>query len=227
MQLAGVERQLREARQSLDESLAHARAGGFDPAYRSALRSRNLLFHATRGLAAARGQELPEMPVVAGAPGNFDDADAALAALDAALAPFPDPELAALDEKIAAARAPYGRWLGFLREEGRQLRNGLKVVAAVAARQFRGSLPRFLVADARVLARIVGANVGVADDFHYYWEAARRFLAADSSSLYWRVRRSSSADFSIRRRASRCSFYFRCCRSWPRHPFARWASPRC
>ena len=117
MQLAGVERQLREARDSLEESLAHARADAFDPAYRAALRSRNLLFHATRGLAAARGNELPEMPVVAGAPGGLDDATAAIAALDGALAIIaPEPALPALDDAIAAARPPYARWLGFLRE---------------------------------------------------------------------------------------------------------------
>ena len=123
MQLAGIHRQLTEARQSLDESVAQARADAFDPAYRAALRSRNLLFHATRGLAAARGQELPEMPVVAGAAGALSDGDAALAAVDAALALFPDPEVAALDAALAAARAPYAAWLGFLREEvGRRLR---------------------------------------------------------------------------------------------------------
>jgi hypothetical protein len=117
MLLAGIHRQLTEAREALEESLAQARADGFDPAYRAALRSRNLLFHATRGLAAARGQELPEMPVVAGVPGALPDADAALAALDAALALLPDPDLAALDAALVAARLPYSRWLGFLREE--------------------------------------------------------------------------------------------------------------
>jgi hypothetical protein len=117
MQLAGIQRQLSEARESLEESLAHARTDGFDPAYRSALRSRNLLFHATRGLAAARGQDLPEMPVVAGAPGSLEDAGVALTALGAALALLPDADLAALDAALAAARAPYSRWLGFLREE--------------------------------------------------------------------------------------------------------------
>ncbi len=126
MQLAGVQRQLSEARQSLDESLTQARVDAFDPAYRAALRSRNLLFHAARGLAAARGQELPEMPVVAGAAGAIDDAVSSLAALDAALAlTVADPDLAALDAAIAAARVPYSRWLGYLREAvGRQLRGG-------------------------------------------------------------------------------------------------------
>jgi hypothetical protein len=123
MQLAGIQRQLTEARESLDHSLAQARADAFDPAYRAALRSRNLYFHAVRGLAAARGQDLPEMPVVAGAPGAFTDADAALAALDAALALFPDPDVAALDAALSAARGPYAAWLGLLREEvGRRLR---------------------------------------------------------------------------------------------------------
>jgi hypothetical protein len=121
MQLAGVERQLREARESLEESLAHARADAFDPAYRAALRSRNLLFHAARGLAAARGHELPEMPVVAGAPGGLDDAASAITAVDGALALAASDaavgvDLAALDTALAAARAPYSRWLGFLRD---------------------------------------------------------------------------------------------------------------
>jgi hypothetical protein len=44
------------------------------------------------------------------------DATAALGALDDALAQFPDPELAALDGALAAIRAPYARWLGYLRE---------------------------------------------------------------------------------------------------------------
>ena len=123
MQLAGIHRQLIEARQALVESSDRARAGEPDPAYRLALRSRNLLFHATRGLAAARGQDLPEMPVVAGKPGTLEDASAALSALDAALALFPEPDHAALDQALAAARVPYVAWLGFLREEvGKTLR---------------------------------------------------------------------------------------------------------
>jgi hypothetical protein len=123
MQLAGIQRQLGEARDALAQSLTEARADAFDPAYRAALRSRNLLFHATRGLAAVRGEELPEMPVVAGAPGNLDDASAAAAVLDGAIGLFPDPDLNALDAALSSARAPYGRWLGFLREEvGRRLR---------------------------------------------------------------------------------------------------------
>ena len=123
MQLAGIHRQLTEARESLVESLAQARADAFDPAYRVALRSRNLLFHAVRGLAAARGQELPEMPVVAGKPGGLSDGETALATVDSALHLFPDPDLAGLDAALTAARAPYAAWLGYLREEvGRRLR---------------------------------------------------------------------------------------------------------
>ncbi len=114
--LAGVRRQLTEAREALDESSARALAGEVDPAYRAALRSRNLLFHATRGLAAARGQELPEMPVTAGPGGALDDHEAARAALDAALA-VGDADIAALQEKVAAVRPPYARWLGWLREQ--------------------------------------------------------------------------------------------------------------
>jgi hypothetical protein len=122
MQLAGIQRQLTEALEALDQSLAHARADAVDPAYRSALRSRNLYFHAVRGLAAARGQELPEMPVVAGKPGTLTDGEAARSAVAAALALFPDADLAALDSALAAARPPYAAWLGFLREEvGRRL----------------------------------------------------------------------------------------------------------
>jgi hypothetical protein len=118
--LAGVRRQLTEAREALDVSSAHARAGEVDPAYRAALRSRNLLFHATRGLAAARGEPLPEMPVTAGPDGAPDDHAAARGALDAALAAFDgggDADIAALQQKVAAARVPYARWLGWLRAE--------------------------------------------------------------------------------------------------------------
>ncbi len=123
MQLAGIHRQLTESCEALDESIAHAKQGAFDPAYRAALKSRNLLFHATRGLAAARGQELPEMPVVAGTSGSLDDAAPARAALDDCLARFPDPDLAALDAALAAARGPFSHWLFFLREEvGKTLR---------------------------------------------------------------------------------------------------------
>src|SRR3954468_13765606 len=98
MQLAGIQRQLTESREALEQSLAHAQKSAFDPAYRAALKSRNLLFHATRGLAAARGQDLPEMPVVAGKAGAIDDATPAKAALDHCLSLFPDPDPAALDE---------------------------------------------------------------------------------------------------------------------------------
>ena len=117
MQLAGIQRQLMESHAALEESATHARAGVFDPAYRAALKGRNLLFHAARGLAAARGQELPEMPVVAGKTGSLEDAAPSLAALDDALALFPDPDLAVLDATLDAARVPFSRWLAFLRQE--------------------------------------------------------------------------------------------------------------
>jgi hypothetical protein len=123
MQLAGIQRQLSESRDALDDSIAHARKNAFDPAYRAALKSRNLLFHATRGLAAARGQELPEMPVVAGKSGSLSSSEAARLALDACLALFPDPDPAALEVAISAAREPFSHWLFFLREEvGKSLR---------------------------------------------------------------------------------------------------------
>lgn len=123
MQLAGIHRQLTEAREALDHSIDHAKKSAFDPAYRAALKSRNLLFHATRGLAAARGEELPEMPVVAGKSGSLEDASPARAALDDCLALFPDPDVTALDAAIAKAREPFSHWLYFLREEvGKSLR---------------------------------------------------------------------------------------------------------
>jgi hypothetical protein len=56
--LAGVRRQLAEARAALAESGRHAQESAFDPAYRTALRGRNLVFHAKRGLAAANKQAL-------------------------------------------------------------------------------------------------------------------------------------------------------------------------
>ena len=123
MQLAGIQRQLTESREALEHSIAHAQQNAFDPAYRAALKSRNLLFHATRGLAAARGQELPEMPVVAGKSGSLDDAPLAKSALDHCLSLFPEPDLVALDAAISAAREPFSHWLHFLREEvGKSLR---------------------------------------------------------------------------------------------------------
>jgi hypothetical protein len=123
MQLAGIHRQLSESKEALEESIAHAEKSAFDPAYRAALKSRNLLFHATRGLAAARGQVLPEMPVVAGKSGSLEDAPLAKSALDHCLSLFPEPDLVALDAALAAAREPFSHWLHFLREEvGKALR---------------------------------------------------------------------------------------------------------
>jgi hypothetical protein len=121
--LAGVRRQLEEARATLAESVERARGGELDPGYRAALRSRNLLFHATRGVCAARGEPLPEMPVVGAPGGSLDDAAPALAAIAAALSVADD--VAEMPALLAAARAPYARYLGWLRDElGRRLRGG-------------------------------------------------------------------------------------------------------
>lgn len=114
MKLAGVRRQLAEAKESLLEAAARGGEGAYDPAYRAGLKSRNLFFHATRGLAAARGEALPEMPVVGAAGGGLADHQAAVAALDAALAVDDD---AAMGVHFDAARAPYARFLGWLRDE--------------------------------------------------------------------------------------------------------------
>lgn len=119
--LAGVRRQLAEAREALEQSAAHAERGELDPAYRAALRSRNLLFHATRGLAAARGEPMPEMPVVGVDGGALADHRRALAALASCLAVADD--LVDMPACIAAARAPYARYLGWLRDGvGRTMR---------------------------------------------------------------------------------------------------------
>jgi hypothetical protein len=125
MKLAGVRRQLGEARETLVASAAAAARGEFDPAYRGALRSRNLLFHATRGLAAARGEPLPEMPAVGVAGGGLDDHAAALAAIDAALATAGD-DTAELPPHVAAAKPAYARYLGWLREEVRRMLTAVK-----------------------------------------------------------------------------------------------------
>ncbi len=114
MKLNGVRRQLEEAREALARSAAHAARGEHDPAYRAALRARNLVFHATRGVAAARGEELPEMPVVGTTVGALADHEPVLAAIDAALAVEDD---RAMVDPLAAARAPCGRYLGWLRDE--------------------------------------------------------------------------------------------------------------
>ena len=113
--LAGVRRQIEEAREALIASAEAVAKGEVDPAYRLALRSRNLLFHATRGVAAARGEELPEMPVT-GAPGGApEDHVPALAALTAALAV--DDDARDMPVHLEAARIPYARYLGYLRLE--------------------------------------------------------------------------------------------------------------
>ncbi len=122
MHLSGVRRQLDEAKQALVESAGLAADGKYDPAYRVALRSRNLLFHATRGLAAARGEPLPEMPVVGRAGGGIADHAPALAAIDQALATEDD---LTMPTHLALAHDPYALYLGFLRTEvGRTLQKG-------------------------------------------------------------------------------------------------------
>ena len=80
-----------------------------------------LLFHAMRGLAAARGEPLPEVPVVSGPSGELRDYEAAVAVLEAALAVTDDGrEMPAI---LAAVRDPYAKYLGFLRNEvGRIMR---------------------------------------------------------------------------------------------------------
>src|SRR3954453_12258731 len=84
--LAGVRRQIEEAVAALKEAASHATYREYDPAYRSALKSRNLLFHAVRGIAAAAGKDLPEMPVTGTPGGTLKDHKPALEALEAALA---------------------------------------------------------------------------------------------------------------------------------------------
>jgi hypothetical protein len=115
MRLAGVRKQLEEARELLVASAKHAEEGQFDPAYRAALGSRNRLFHAARGLAAARGEELPEMPVVGVSGGKLEDHRGAVEAIDAALAVEDDDRR--MVAQVEAARGPYGRYLGWLRDE--------------------------------------------------------------------------------------------------------------
>lgn len=120
MHLAGVRRQLEEAREALRSSVESAAKGDYDPAFRLALRSRNLLFHAMRGLAAARGEALPEMPVTGIPGGGLSDQHGAFAALEAALASTEDLEMPAA---LEPGRLPYARYLGWLREEvGKMMR---------------------------------------------------------------------------------------------------------
>lgn len=121
MLLGGVRRNLLEARQALVESVDALGRGEVDPAYRSALRSRNLLFHAARGLAAARGEPLPEVPVTGAPDGTPDAHGPALAALDAALAVTDDAR--EMPAHLDNAKVPYARYLGWLREQvGKLLR---------------------------------------------------------------------------------------------------------
>jgi hypothetical protein len=119
--LAGVRRQIEEARAALRESAASAGDGEYDPAYRTGLRSRNLVFHAMRGLAAARGEPLPEMPFTSVPGGSLGDYDEAAKALDAALAVTHD--AVQMPACLERARIPYSRYLGWLRDEvGRLMR---------------------------------------------------------------------------------------------------------
>ena len=113
--LTGVRRQLAAAREALARSAAHAALGEWDPAYRAALDSRNQLFHATRGLAAARGEPLPQMPVTSGEVGTLSDHATALAILDQALAT--EDEAVTLPALVDAARPPYASYLGWLKLE--------------------------------------------------------------------------------------------------------------
>jgi hypothetical protein len=115
MKLAGVRRQLGEAREALSEAAGHAAAGRFDPAYRAALKSRNLLFHAQRGLAIARKEEPPEVPVVAGPHADGAAHAAALGVLEAALAVEDD--LTEMPPILAGVRDPLARFLAHLRNE--------------------------------------------------------------------------------------------------------------
>jgi hypothetical protein len=117
VKLAGVRRQIEEAKAALSESVEHAGRGEHDPAYRAALTARNQVFHAVRGLAAARAEALPEMPVVgvSGTGGGLDDPPAILQALDAALGV--DDDAADMPAHLEAARVPLARYLGWLRDE--------------------------------------------------------------------------------------------------------------
>ena len=114
VRLDGVRRQVEEARTALLQSAERAALGDFDMSYRTALASRNQLFHATRALAAARHETMPEMPVTGLPGGSFADYLAARAQLDAALAMRDDITMVS---PLAAARAPYARYLGWLRDE--------------------------------------------------------------------------------------------------------------
>jgi hypothetical protein len=122
IELAGVRHQLEEARRLLAAPAAHARAGAADPAYRSALDARNQLFHATRGLAAARGEPLPEMPVLSVAGGSLADHEACLRVLDQALAVTD--QRAELPAILARAREPFSRYVGWARGEVTRLLAG-------------------------------------------------------------------------------------------------------
>ena len=128
MKLAGVRRQLGEARDALAESGQHALAGRYDPAYRAALKGRNQLFHATRGLAIAGGQEPPEMPIVGGAvQGVLTDLEPALTAIEAALGVEDD--LTEMPPRLTAdlVKGGLARYLAWLRTEvGRVMGGGTK-----------------------------------------------------------------------------------------------------
>ena len=80
------------------------------PYYQTFLRR----FPTLKALAAARHETMPEMPVTGLPGGSFADYLAARAQLDAALAMRDDITMVS---PLAAARAPYARYLGWLRDE--------------------------------------------------------------------------------------------------------------
>ena len=124
MRLDGVRRQLGEARALFVEVERVARAGELDNAYRAALRARNLVFHATRGLAAARGEDLPEMPIVGGMgkESSPDELAIVISTIDAALTVADD--AAEMPDALRPLVAPLVRVLGWLREEvGKAMRS--------------------------------------------------------------------------------------------------------
>ena len=121
--LAGVRRQLEEAQQLFEETATLAAQGQYDAAYRLALRARNLVFHAARGLAAARAETLPETPVVSIPGGGLQDIEPVRAGIAAALAVSDDLTMPSQLTKMYPALA---RYLGWLRDEvGRLMRAGV------------------------------------------------------------------------------------------------------
>jgi hypothetical protein len=121
--LAGVRRQLEEAQQLFAEIATLAAEGQYDPAYRLALRARNLVFHAARGLAAARTETMPETPIVGIPGGGLQDLEPVRAGIAAALAVSDDLTMPA---ELMQMYPSLARFLGWLRDEvGRLMRAGL------------------------------------------------------------------------------------------------------